>query len=566
VTETYLARLATEVEDTAGAGGGAAGQVFALKLLRPDRVPDGSFAKVARRFVAAGRQLHDFHRPGFGKVVDVSDDPAATLIVTEHIAGRDLARLIETSRAEAGERAGLDPALAGLLGSEIARLLHVGHTAKPPFCHLGLAPQNVSVTAAGEVVILDLGIAASLRGITEQPVERWFYVAPELQGVDPGSVVLDDREAVAADLYSLGALLFYLVFGRPLVEASTPSELVGRKRLPDMPDMPETPSKLSAAMRTLLSPEPEDRPESAAMLVEWLAGGVDVARDRQALIADGVRAIETGAQSSPSAPPEPAGQAPRGPLPSAATGTHSARLEIAERAGRRSPARRVLVPAGLIFVAGVASAIVATRFLSHERSLAFQGRVDEQGRVKSVEMSPRVPAPMPENAQASTETTGVGAEARAASDPSLSRVAGHLIAETAPPGAMLWVDGILKGKTFTDIVVGDGGHRVVLIAPGHRMFRDVVDTTTGVIIRRTLPAIDPPIHGNGFIDVECRTSGKFPVLVDEEETGLLCPIKMMPTTTGKHLVGIFVPPERRTVAVETTVDIGSKPAVVKFSE
>jgi hypothetical protein len=41
---------------------------------------------------------------------------------------------------------------------------------------------------------------------------------------------------------------------------------------------------------------------------------------------------------------------------------------------------------------------------------------------------------------------------------------------------------------------------------------------------------------------------------------------MMPTTTGKHLVGIFVPPERRTVAVETTVDIGSKPAVVKFSE
>ena len=210
MTETSLARLATEVEDTAG--GGAAGQLFALKLLRPDRVPDGSFAKVARRFVAAGRQLRDFHRPGFGKVVDVSDDPAATLIVTEHIAGRDLARLIETSRAEAGERAGLDPALAGLLGSEIARLLHVGHTAKPPFCHLGLAPQNVSVTAAGEVVILDLGIAASLRGITEQPVERWFYVAPELQGVDPGSVVLDDREAVAADLYSLGALLFYLVF------------------------------------------------------------------------------------------------------------------------------------------------------------------------------------------------------------------------------------------------------------------------------------------------------------------------------------------------------------------
>ena len=562
VTETYLARLASGAGNQTG--GSAAGQLFALKLLRPDRVPDGSFAEVARRFVAAGRQLRDFHRPGFGKVVDVSDDPAATLIVTEHVAGCDLARLLETNRAENRETVGLDPALAGLVGSQIARLLHVGHTAKPPFFHLGLAPQNVHVTAAGEVVMLDMGIAAGLRGITEQPIERWLFVAPELQGVDPGSIVLDDRKSMAADLYSLGALLFFLLFGRPPVEGSTPSDLVGRKRLPDMPDLP---SKLGAAMRTLLSPEPEDRPESAATLVEWLAGGIDGARERQALIADRVRAIETGAQPVQPPPPEPAGQVPRGPVPNPATGTHSARLEIVGRVRGGSRARRISLLAGLALVAGTAGAIVATRFFGHEQIVATQRRVEEAGRGRNVEMPPQARAPLPESAQKPTETMGgLPAEAHATADPALPRVAGHLIAETAPPGAMLWVDGILKGKTFTDIVVGDGGHRIVLIAPGHRMFRDVVDTTTGVIIRRTLPPIDPPIHGNGFIDVECRTNGKYPVLVDEEETGLLCPITMMPTTTGKHLVGIFVPPERRTVSVETTVEIGSKPAVVKFSE
>jgi hypothetical protein len=151
-------------------------------------------------------------------------------------------------------------------------------------------------------------------------------------------------------------------------------------------------------------------------------------------------------------------------------------------------------------------------------------------------------------------------------DSVLSRVAGHLIVETVPPGATVWVDGAIRGQTFADIEVGEGGHRIVVIAPGHRMFRDVVDTSRGAIVRRTLAPIDPPTRGNGFIDVDCLTKETFPILLDEEETGLLCPAKMVPTRAGKHTVGIFVPQERRTILVEATVEIGSKPAVAKFRE
>src|ERR1017187_1062381 len=64
----------------------------------------------------------------------------------------------------------------------------------------------------------------------------------------------------------------------------------------------------------------------------------------------------------------------------------------------------------------------------------------------------------------------------------LARVAGHLIVETVPPGATVWVVVAIKGQTFADIVFGQGGHRIVLIAPGHRMFRDVVDTSRGAIV------------------------------------------------------------------------------------
>jgi hypothetical protein len=149
------------------------------------------------------------------------------------------------------------------------------------------------VTSAGEVVLLDAGMACSLRAVTEQPAERWLFVAPELQAVDVGAAGLSDRQGVAADLYSLGALVHFLVTGRvpPVAPAAAPQ---ARKARTTLADLPGVSSNLGAALRTLLSSEYEDRPESAAVLVDWLASGVDAARDRRHLIAEGLRAAESG--------------------------------------------------------------------------------------------------------------------------------------------------------------------------------------------------------------------------------------------------------------------------------
>jgi hypothetical protein len=148
----------------------------------------------------------------------------------------------------------------------------------------------------------------------------------------------------------------------------------------------------------------------------------------------------------------------------------------------------------------------------------------------------------------------------------LSHIAGHLIAETVPPGATVWVDGVVKGKTFADVVVGSGIHRIVLTAPGYRMFRDDVDTGRGAIIRRNMVPVPPPVRGNGFIRVECQTVGQYPILVDDEETGLLCPSLQVPAAVGKHMVGVFLPGTRRVLSVGVTVEMGGKPAIAKFTE
>jgi len=568
VTETYLAHLAPEVSGKSA--NEMSGKLFALKLLRADRVEERDYARVAQRFLAAARQLRDFHRPGYGKVVEVSEDPAIAFIVTEYVAGRDLASVLEQSRAVGDNGPGIDPILAGLIGSEVARLLQVGHTARPILCHLGLAPQNVMVTDAGEIVLLDSGIASALRAITEQPPERWSFVAPELQGVDIGTAGLDDRHSVAADLYSLGALIHFLLTGQAPSIAS-PHADSATQRPNALPDFSGFSSNLGAALRTLLAHEPEDRPSDAAMLVEWLAGGVGVARDRQQRIAKGLCAMETGAEPLPASPRAILPVNLSVPPPVKIPGLTGAKSEIV-RTAKPPAAAAALRWQGIL--AGVALSLVVTgvalfalgRWSGPKRTSIAPNQAALRTQSPGMQhFVPRVKGSPAEGSPAARSEEPRLAEPTLG-ESMLSRVAGHLIAETVPPGAMVWVDGVLQGKTFADIVVGAGGHRIVLVAAGHRMFRDVVDTSQGAIIRRTLLPIDPPTHGNGSITVDCRTSGKLPILLDEEETGLLCPTKMLPTTAGKHLVGIFVPRERRTLSVETTVEIGSKPAVVTFSE
>lgn len=584
VTETYLVHL----EAKPGAGPEAPVELFALKLLRPDRVPEGNFAPVAGRFLAAGRQLRDFHRPGFCRVVDVCDAQPSPCIVSEYITGRDLGRLLEACQNEG--KAGVHPLLVGLIGSEIARLLHVGHSAKPVFAHLGLSPQNVLVAASGEVSLVDAGIAASLRALTEQAPERWALVAPELQGVDVGAARLDDRRAIAADLYSLGALLFTLLTGRPpgLVRSGA-----GKATSVELPEIPNVPGKLAAALRTLLSVDPEDRPGDAAVLVEWLAGDGVRVRDRERLIAEGVSASEKGLRVSSldltAVTSEPARE-PSAAKPSAAASGGAVKASAAPSGGAAKPSATALgepAPSPPVVQSSARSAAVGgppRRFrvpLVSSLLLATAAAVlvslgwwpghskRSAERVGEVSLRTQNPRTSRVSLNRGGETPTKPAEPEPpAGQPSalLAQVAGHLAVETVPPGAAVWVDGVLKGKSFVDIAVGEGSHRVVMILPGYRMLRDVVDTSHGAIIRRGLVEAPPAARGDGFIDVSCHTAGHYPVLLDDEETGVLCPARMLPTSSGKHTVGIFVPHERRVLNVETTVERGSKPATVSFSQ
>jgi len=582
--ETYRARIAE----------GAAGEDerhLAVKLLRADRVHGDSYQAVARRFVAAGQRLLDVQGPGMVRVLEAGQDAAGAFVVSDFVVGVDLAGLLEAARANSpAGRAALDPTMTGVVGAKLARVLAAAHAAPTPLCHLGLCPGNVVVTLTGEVVVLDFGLFASVRGLVEHGIDKWSFVAPELLGADAGGVGVSG--GVAADLFALGGLLFYLLSGRPPVQARSLAELFDRTWEP-LPHVPGVPDRLNAAIRALTAADPDDRCQSVGQALEWLSGVVDSSREAQpAVVAPTQFSAEAAAQTArqddravPASRSRPA--VPRGAV------------AAVRRVRPPLPGRLValLALAGVVFVAvlGVLAFRLARTFAAKRAAQGVaiaQRRAGEtlsavpQLSVTPHERSPEswlpaVPTAYPDAGSARAADAGrlrtpegdpipVSAAGRFVVErvkaPPPQRVPYHLFVDSQPHGASVWVDGVWKGKTPIDLLAGAGGKDLVLVAAGYHFFRDSFDAAEGAIIRRALVPVAGPVRGDALLNVVCRTEGKYPVFIDEVETGLLCPARHVPVAAGTHRVGVFVPAERKLIAVEVTAPAGPEPVEVTLAK
>jgi len=567
---------------------------FVVKLLRADRVQPQAYAPLASRFLAAGRRLLAAVSSSAGGVVEVGEEPAGAVVVSRWVAGVDLVGLLQAAQQQAMPgRAGLDPAVVGVVGGQMARVLSAAHAVEPPLVHLGLCPGNVLVTPTGTVVVRDFGLFASVRGLVDHSIGKWLFVAPELLGATIGPETL--VRGVQADLYSLGALLHFLLLGRPPFEARSLAELGLAMREP-LRDIAGVPGALNAAIRGLTAPDPEDRPRAASWLSEWLAGHAAAAESKPPatendLKPDGARneiPISGPAGGDPVATrPRPAAVVPRGAVAAVRDG----------RSARSGWLVALVALVGLLLVTvfgllafRLARTVAARRAaqgvaIAQHRSgetPAVEPQLKLPSRRRSPESwMPAVPTPLPD---AGTKRAANIAPLRAPEGDSIpmspagrfvvedsdapppKRVPNHLFVDTQPHGANVWVDGVWRGNTPVDVLAGPGNKGLVLVAAGHHMFRTSVDAREGAIIRVALERAADPVRGDAFLNVVCHTTGRYPVFIDEVETGLLCPARLVPVSAGPHRVGVFVPSERKLMAVEITAPAGPKPVEVSLAQ
>ena len=562
-------------------------QLFVVKVLRADRVQRQAYPRLASRFLAAGRRLLVSSPAHPGQVLEVGEEAAGAFVVSGWVDGVDLVGLLQAAPQQAAPgRAGLDSAVVSVVGGQMAQTLSVEHKAEPPLFHLGLGPGNVLVTPTGEVVVRDFGLFASLRGLVDHPIEKWLFVAPELLGtaIDPDTL----GSGAAADLYSLGAVLHFLLCGRPPFEAKSLAELSDRIWEP-LSDIARVPVTLSTAIRALTAPDPEERPRGARLLSEALAGRVAPPERASPVATNNLKHEGAGSDAAVSASPGHVATRPgRGGVASALPGrdrsAHSGWL-----IGLVALVALLLVTVFSLLAFRLTRTFAAKR--AAEGVAIAQRRAGEtppgqaQPKAPSRRRSPEswlpaIPTPLPD---AGTRRTADASLLRAPDNddipvfpagrfvvdesdtPQPQRVPKHLFVDTQPHGAQVWVEGEWKGNTPLDLLAGTGAKRLVLVAAGYHMLRTTVDASEGAMIRLALEPVAGPVRGDAFLNVVCRTSGRYPLFIDEVETGLLCPAHLVPVAAGTHRVGAFVPAERKLAALEVTAAAGPKPLDVHLA-
>ena len=162
------------------------------------------------------------------------------------------------------------PREAAALIAKLARAVAFAH--EHGILHRDLKPGNVLFDSAGKAFVSDFGLAKWLQrecdltqtlAILGTP----YYMAPE-QASDSRSVT------AAADIYSLGAILYHLLAGRPPIWGETPMEVLHRAAT-EQPKSPRlTNARISRDLETIclkcLEKEPGARYVSAAALADDL--------------------------------------------------------------------------------------------------------------------------------------------------------------------------------------------------------------------------------------------------------------------------------------------------------
>jgi eukaryotic-like serine/threonine-protein kinase len=220
------------------------GAPVALKLIRS--AGDEARAAILNEVRLARTITH----PAVCRVFDVGEADGEVFFSMELVRGEDLASLIRrVGRLPAEKVADIARQLsAGLAAAHAAGVLH-----------RDLKPANVLIDDEGRVRITDFGIAVTVDSRRHAAVGTPGYMAPEqlLAGAP-----LTER----TDVYALGLLLYELVVGQHPFKRSAP------RMPPARPSalVPSVDPQLERVILQALSPDPRDRPASAAAVAAAL--------------------------------------------------------------------------------------------------------------------------------------------------------------------------------------------------------------------------------------------------------------------------------------------------------
>jgi len=245
---------ATQVEP------GGAGRRVAIKFMLPDALRSASLHS---RFVREAEAIGRLRSEHVCRLLDTGRLPGgAPFMVMEHLLGADLERLVS-------DQGPLPLWEAADYTLQILEAIAEAHS--QGIIHRDLKPANVFRAWVGDEValikVLDFGVAKAADGLhstaTDSVMGSPAYMAPE-------QIVSSKRVDERADIYSIGAILYFLLTGKPPFEAEQLPALclkvLNEDPAPPSLHRPDLPAEVDEIILTCMARDQLNRYPNAAEL------------------------------------------------------------------------------------------------------------------------------------------------------------------------------------------------------------------------------------------------------------------------------------------------------------
>ncbi len=239
-------------------------RLVALKMLRPG---DAENSELLARFRAEAKVVASLRHPQIVQIYDYGEHDGSPFLALELVEGGTLAARLDGRPWR--------PQNAAALVAELARTVHFAH--QRGIVHRDLKPANLLISSSGtelEVKIADFGLAKVFRdGPSSQTQSCAVLGTPSY--MPPERAAGDSTAATKqGDVYSLGAILYELLTGRPpflgATVLDTLSMIRDREPVALQSLQPHTPRDLATICLKCLAKTPEARYESAQELADDL--------------------------------------------------------------------------------------------------------------------------------------------------------------------------------------------------------------------------------------------------------------------------------------------------------
>ena len=232
----------------------------AFALIKTEKLDESARTRIKREVQSMGR-LGD--HPHMVNVYDFGDHEGQPFIVLPLLPGGDIEGLIKNAP---DHKLPLDKCMD--ITRSVCKGLEFAHG--KGIIHRDIKPGNVWMSADGTAKVGDFGLAVAvdLSRLTQagMMVGTVSYMPPEQ--------AMGGKVTAKADLYSLGAMLYEMVTGRPPFVGDDPVAIIGQ-HINTPPVSPtwhraDLPPALETLIMQLLEKDPEKRPASATVVLQAL--------------------------------------------------------------------------------------------------------------------------------------------------------------------------------------------------------------------------------------------------------------------------------------------------------